>query len=190
VIRVLGIGASPRAGGNTIHLLDEALRGASGAGASTSKVILNDLSFKPCQACGGCDATGRCVIHDDMDRVYEAFAEADGIAIASPLYFGNVSAQLKAMIDRFQCEWVRLQSLKGKPSRPRQGIFLCAGGSGDHSLFEHAQRTVRIFYNATGTSYVGGVFCGGVEEPGAARKDQQAMADASRLGQVLGKGIA
>src|SRR3989338_242360 len=128
-MNVLGISSSPRKGGNSDVLLDEALAGASSAGATVAKIVLNDLTFRPCQECGGCDTTGICVVRDDMGGVYEKFAEADIVILASPIFFGSLSAQLKMMIDRFQCAWVKKYLLKKRVTKPgkrkKKGIFLC-----------------------------------------------------------------
>ena len=64
--RVLGIMGSPRRGGNTETLMDEVLRAAREACATTEKVILNGLHIGPCQACDGCQGSGTCVQDDDM----------------------------------------------------------------------------------------------------------------------------
>jgi multimeric flavodoxin WrbA len=61
---VLGINGSPREGGNTETLVNEVLRGAEEAGASTEMVFLNKLEIKPCQACNSCYKTGTCAQKD------------------------------------------------------------------------------------------------------------------------------
>ena len=61
VKRILGIVGSPRRGGNTEILVDEVLAGAEEVGAFTEKIILNELNITPCQACDGCQKTGKCV---------------------------------------------------------------------------------------------------------------------------------
>ncbi len=111
---IVGILGSPRVGGNVDLLLDAALQGAAESGAKVVKLVLNDLNIRPCQDCGGCNETGRCVIRDDMDQVYEAIEAMDGMVLASPVYFGGVTAQTKAMIDRCQALWAR-KYLLGKP---------------------------------------------------------------------------
>lgn len=109
---IVGVLASPRVGGNVDLLLDAALQGATEAGATTQKLVLNDLNIRPCQACGGCNKTGKCVIRDDMDQVYAAIAQMDGMVLASPVYFGGLTAQAKAMVDRCQALWAAKYLLK------------------------------------------------------------------------------
>jgi multimeric flavodoxin WrbA len=93
-------------GGNTDILLDKVLEGARNRGANTEKVILNTLKFSPCQECEKVREDGTCRIKDDMQPLYEKIKKADALILASPIFFGSLSAQTKMMIDRFQCLWL------------------------------------------------------------------------------------
>ena len=99
---VLGIGGSPKLGGNTDRLLDAVLAGAQSADASIKieKIILNEFNIRPCQDCGGCELTGKCIVLDDMQFIYQKLQTADRIILVSPIYFMGVTGQLKMMIDR------------------------------------------------------------------------------------------
>lgn len=188
-MKIVGICGSPRRGGNTEKLLDAALLGARRSGARTKKIILNELSFKPCQACGGCDLTGRCVIRDGMGLIYKSVNAADGIIIASPVYFGSVSAQLKMMIDRFHCEWVRRFILGSTGGKEKKGVFLCVSGAGREKLFVNSRKVARIFFKSIGVRYCGEVFCGDVDAKGAIKMKKDAMDRALKLGRSLGRGM-
>jgi multimeric flavodoxin WrbA len=98
-MRLLGIGCSPRKNGNTEILLKEALKVAAEAGWQTDLFLMSEKEVAPCDACGAC-RPGDCVIDDDMQELYKLMDQADGIIFASPVYFGNVSAQAKAIMDR------------------------------------------------------------------------------------------
>ena len=104
-VKVLGVAASPRRNANTETLLDSALKGAKEEGARTEKVILNLLRIRPCQACAKCSETATCYIKDDMQGLLKKLKTCDALIIASPVYFGTVTAQLKTMIDRCQPAW-------------------------------------------------------------------------------------
>ena len=104
-MNILGINGSPRIGGNTDILLDKVLEGAKAKGAKTEKVILNTLKFSPCQECENIRDDGTCIIEDDMQPLYKKIEEAEAVILASPIFFGSLSAQTKMMIDRFQCLW-------------------------------------------------------------------------------------
>lgn len=187
-MHILGISGSPKRRGLTNLLLDNAIDGARREGAVTEKIILNDLNFRACQECGGCDNTGICVLDDDMKPVYDKIAAADAMIVASPIYFGTVTAQLKAMIDRLQCSWVAKYVLKKKtPLRnKRKGIFLCVGGNDKKEYFEDAKKVVKIMFAVLDIKYSGDLFVGGTNilPSGSAKKDK-AFQKAFDLGVML-----
>ena len=166
--KVRGICGSPRRGGNTEILLDQALSGAACAGAVVEKVILNELRLKPCQNCGGCSETCICVIKDDMRALYEKVDGSDALIVASPIYFGSLSAQTKIMIDRFQPYWVKKYILKRRASKKKyqKGVFLSVAGSKKNSFFNNAESIVKIFFIILDIKYFGDLFCGGVDKAG------------------------
>jgi multimeric flavodoxin WrbA len=99
-MKLLGIACSPRKGGNTEILVREAMQPAQEAGWDTDLFLLSEKHVGPCDACGSCFTTGTCVIDDDMQELYQLFSDADAVIFGSPVYFGNVSAQAKAVMDR------------------------------------------------------------------------------------------
>jgi multimeric flavodoxin WrbA len=99
-VRLLGIVCSPRKGGNTEILVKEALKPAEEAGWETELFLMSEKQVAPCNACESCFKTGSCVIDDDMQELYQMLEKADAVIIGSPVYFGNVSAQAKAVMDR------------------------------------------------------------------------------------------
>ena len=99
-MRLLGIVCSPRKNGNTEILVKESLKVAVEAGWQTGLFLMSEKEVAPCDACGACHGTGACVIKDDMQELYKLMDQADGIIFASPVYFGSVSAQAKAVMDR------------------------------------------------------------------------------------------
>jgi len=100
MIRILAIIGSPREGGNTERLVAEALKAAGEDGARTKLLRLADKEVKPCDACLSCRKTGDCRIKDDFKPIFDKMVEADGIILASPVYFGSATPQIKALIDR------------------------------------------------------------------------------------------
>ena len=102
-MKVLGISGSPRRDGNTDILVHAALEILAGEGLQTDFLSLADRPIKPCVACRGCFAsdTIRCVQEDPaFEGILERFAEADGILIGSPVYFGSATPQIMALLDR------------------------------------------------------------------------------------------
>ena len=100
MIRVLGIVGSPRVGGNTELLVAEALKAAEEEGVKTDLVILADKEIKSCDGCSTCRKTKECRIRDDFKPVFDRMVEADGIIMATPVYFGSATPLIKALIDR------------------------------------------------------------------------------------------
>lgn len=187
-MKVVGISSSPRRSGNSEILLDRALEGAVSAGADVEKIVLNELNFKPCQECGGCDKTGVCVIRDDMESVYKKLNEADAVVISSPIFFVSLSAQAKMMIDRFQCAWVAKYVLQNAP-RPekRKGMFIGVGGSYRKDYFENARGIIRAFFATLDVEYAGELFCGGIAKKADIDQNENALNRAFALGKELVK---
>jgi multimeric flavodoxin WrbA len=100
MMNVIGIVGSPRKGGNTEIMMREALASAKKAGAETEMILVADQNISPCNGCGACTGGDGCIIEDDMQKVYEKLLLADGLIFGTPVYFINVSAQAKAIIDR------------------------------------------------------------------------------------------
>ena len=153
-------------------LLDQVLEGARYAGASVEKVVLNELDFRSCQGCGGCARTGICVLRDGLSPIYRKVEDSDILVVASPVFFGNITAQLKAMIDRFHCVWISKNTLNKKTAlfrKRRKGIFLCAAADKKKKYFERSKKMAKIFFNTVGVDYTADLFCGGVEAKGTVR---------------------
>ncbi len=116
---------SPRKGGSTHLLAKEAERGLQDQGFETDLVFLNELSIRGCQACYFCKKhdLAECVIADDMQRIHQLMQEADGIVVASPIYFGDVTAQTKLWLDRLFPFIGMDLSPKFQGSKPTSFIF-------------------------------------------------------------------
>jgi multimeric flavodoxin WrbA len=112
-MRILGIIGSPRKNGNTEILMNEALKIASEAGCETEIFHMCGKQVAPCDACAACFKTGGCVIQDDMQELYSMMERADAVIFGSPVYFGSVSAQMKAVMDR-TFAFLQRRSLKDK----------------------------------------------------------------------------
>lgn len=197
-MKIIGISASPRANSNTDSLLEQALKGAESKGAKTEKISLAKLKFSPCIECGGCDKTGVCVLKDGLTPIYKKINEADGVILASPIFFGSLSAQAKAMIDRFQSEWIAKYILKKdrrkRPARGgsayggKKGVFLCVSASGRKDFFENAKSITRNFFAVINAKYEGELFSPRVEKKGEIRKYKATLKKAHSLGVKLAKG--
>jgi multimeric flavodoxin WrbA len=91
---------SPRKGGNSELLTRELLKAAEEDGAETEAIRLAEYDLKPCDACLSCRKTKKCKINDDGEKLYSKIMEADGIVLATPVYFGSCSPLTKIFVDR------------------------------------------------------------------------------------------
>jgi multimeric flavodoxin WrbA len=98
-LNVLGINGSPHLNGNTAYALRYALQVIEKQGIETTYVTLADKQIAPCDGCFACRA-GECVHDDDMTPIYEAMLRCDGLILASPVYMGLITGQMKVMMDR------------------------------------------------------------------------------------------
>lgn len=100
-MRILAVSGSPRAGGNTERLLEEALDECTKAGWDVARFYLSERTVLPCVGCESCLQTGECALKgDDMADFAALLAESDALLIGTPVYYRNVTAQLKALFDR------------------------------------------------------------------------------------------
>ena len=158
LLKVLGLAGSPRRGGNTSLLLDQALAGAASAGAVTELIVLNDLDISPCQHCDGCLGSGICVIGDEMQPIHQKLREVDRLILACPIFFMGPAAQAKAAIDRCQALWVAKYLLKERhqfssDGSKRRGLFIAVGGMKRPDLFNGARATVKAFFATCDIAY-------------------------------------
>jgi putative NADPH-quinone reductase len=188
-MRVLGIAGSPRRQGNTETLLDRFLAGAESAGADVAieKIVAARFKIAGCIACDGCWDDGYCVVQDDFQTVDDKLVAADVIALATPLFFWNLPAQVKALVDRSQCQWARKFKVKAPLAATsagharRRGVFICVGGDSQPDL-SGAIRTVESFFSVYEADYWADLLYRSVDAKGEIQKHPTAMQDAFTLG--------
>lgn len=102
-MKIVVLSGSPHKAGTTARLADSFIRGAQGAGHEVIRFDTAFLNVRPCIACEKCHTSedGVCAFKDDMVQIGSALAQADCIALVSPIYYYGVCAQLKTVIDRF-----------------------------------------------------------------------------------------
>jgi len=91
-MKVIGIVGSPRRNGNTELLTKHTLKAISEEGVDTEFIRLAGLEIKPCTACMACKEQEVCSIKDDLFPIYLRMKEADGIILASPVYYSSATA--------------------------------------------------------------------------------------------------
>ena len=195
---ILGINGSPRRGGNTDILLDKVLEGAKAKGAETEKVTLNTLAFSPCQECESMRDDGTCIVEDDMQPLYKKIEQADVVILASPIFFGSLSAQTKMMIDRFQCLWRAKYIFQPKTKQPlserkdtlkkkKRGGFVCVEASNREDFFDNAKSIVKNLFATIDADYKEELLCPGVDEKAKILKHPDVLKKAFELGERIVK---
>ncbi len=172
-MRVLGLQGSPRKKGNTEYLLSIFLEEAARLGAQTEVITVDQKHVEPCKEYTTCEKKGFCPIKDDMDpEIYARLRAADVIVLASPVFFYNVTAQLKALIDRTQTLWARKYRLNlTDPNRKmRRGFTLSVGATKGKNLFVGIELTAKYFFDAVGAKDEGNLYYWQIEHRGDMEK--------------------
>ncbi len=130
---------SPRPKGNSATIAGRFLETAAGLGAETRTFTLNRLTYRGCQACYTCKTKlDRCVLKDDLTEVLESVQQADTLVIATPIYYADVTGQLKCFIDRTYSFLTPDYITSSSPSRLAPGkklVFILTQGQPDPDKF-------------------------------------------------------
>jgi arsenate reductase len=186
---ILGLQGSPRKKGNTSILLSSFLAEAERLGAQVHNLEVAQKKIHPCIGCGHCEKQGFCVLKDEMVEVYALLRRADLIVMAAPIFFYNVPAQLKALIDRSQTLWSRryVHKVNDPGQKWRAGIFLSVGATKGKNLFEGVTLTAKYFFDAVGARYDGSLTFRQIEEAGAIAQHPTALEEAQEKAASLVK---
>jgi multimeric flavodoxin WrbA len=130
LMKVVAIVGSPRKNGNTEMLTSHALKAIAEEGISTELIPLSGKEIKPCDACMACAESGECRIEDDFLPIFNRMIAADGIILASPVYYGSCTALLKALMER--AGW--LSRPKGQPFNRKVGGPLVVARRAGHNF--------------------------------------------------------
>ena len=99
-MKVLIINGSPRLNGNTSIALDEMVKVFESEGIETEIVRVGNKDIRGCISCGSCRKNGKCVFNDIVNELAPKFQQADGLVVASPVYYASANATLIACLDR------------------------------------------------------------------------------------------
>ena len=115
------IDGGPRRNMNTAAMVEAFADGARSEGAEVKHIRLYDIDYKGCRSCMACQLKGKrvdsCRFKDGITDILAECATADGLVLASPIYFGEVTAQLRAFWERLVFPWLPLAT-KQRPSWP------------------------------------------------------------------------
>jgi len=157
---ILILSTSLRKDSNSEKLADAFLQGAQEAGHNARKISLRDLTIGFCKGCFACLKTGSCVIRDDAVEIAKQMHDADVLVFASPIYYYEMSGQMKTMLDR-------ANSLYGSDYRFSDVYFLSTAAEDADGVDSRAvnglEGWIACFERA---KMAGAVFAGGVNDVG------------------------
>jgi arsenate reductase (thioredoxin) len=177
---VLGFQGSPRKKGNTAFLLTNFMQAIEKLGAQTRMIEVTQKNIIPCREYVVCERKGYCPIDDDVKtEIYPLIREAEVIVLASPIFFFNMTAQLKAVVDRCQLFWARKYKLKlaDPAKKTKRGFLLSVGASKGKSLFDGLQLTAKYFFDAIDARYEGSLTYREIEGPKDMAKHPKVLTD-------------
>lgn len=190
-MKALGIVGSRRKNGNTALLVQEALKPWQSQGLETEMIYLVDYEVKGCNGCEGCNESCKCVIQDDMQKIYPKLLEADALILGSPAYFYNITSDMKTFIDRCYC----FEAFDDNDRSVWMGINEAMGGKYaaviavcEQEKEEDMGSTAELMekpLQALGYRVVGIVKALQLFAAGAVLKDENALKEASRAGEKL-----
>ena len=176
--RVLLISTSLRNNSNSEILADAFLDGAQSAGHEAEKVSLKNKTLAFCRGCLACQKTGNCVIHDDAEEIVEKMSHADVLVFATPIYYYEMSGQMKTLIDR-------ANPLFTADYAYRKVYLLATAAEDDTHAMDGALKGLQGFIDCYEKAELAGtVFAGGVDAPGTA-EDHAAVKEAYEMGRQV-----
>lgn len=192
---ILGVGGSPRAGGNSDVLLQHILEGAAGAGAGTEAVHLRSYGFGPCIGCERCRKDKACTgLLDGMQLLYPKIEAAQGLVLVSPTHQYNVSALMKAFIDRLYCYYdftdTRPRNYSSRLAGQGRAAAVCAVCEQEvRSDMGYTLEMLRMPLEPLGYAITGELPVFGIFDRGKVRDHPEALARAEELGRDLARGL-
>ena len=176
---VLVISTSLRAKSNSDVLTERLIAGARDAGHAVEHISLKGKEIKYCIGCLSCMKTQRCVQKDDAAGIAEKVKQADVLVFATPIYYYEMSGQMKTLLDR-------MNPLYGTDYRFRRVYLLSTAADSAPGTDERAvnglQGWIECFEKA---EFGGALFCGGLNEPGEAANSSDALERAYAFGKNL-----
>ena len=185
---ILGLQGSPRKNGNTRFLLETFMHSAARRGAHTRIIDVTRKEVIPCKELVVCEKKGYCPLEDDvLHEIYPGLRRAEVVVLASPIFFYNMTAQLKAVVDRCQTFWARKYRFKlSDPAKPmRRGFVLSVGASRGKNLFEGILLSAKYFFDAIDARFEGALTYRGIEGPRDMAAHPEAVEEVDRAVEQL-----
>lgn len=176
--KVIVISTSLRIGSNSDMLADKFVEGARAAGHCVEKISLAGKDIRFCKGCMACQKLGKCVIGDDVNSIMEKVLEADVVCWATPIYYYEMSGQMKTLIDR-------MNAMYSLDYKFRDVYMLSTAADDEPEVPERAEAGLTGWIDCYPECRLAGtLFCGGVEGPRAIEGNSK-LQDAFAMGKSL-----
>ena len=157
--KVVVISTSLRAGSNSHAMAEQFAEGARAAGHSVELISLRGKEIKFCIGCFSCQKTGACVFHDDVPAIMDSVLNADVVCWATPIYYYEMSGQMKTLIDR-------MNAMYPKDYRFRDVYLLTTATENEDFTPKGAENGLQGWIDCfEKTTLKGHLFCGDVTDP-------------------------
>ena len=154
--KVVVISTSIRANSNSEDLAKSFADGATFAGNEVDFITLKEKQISFCKGCLACQQTGKCVIKDDVTKIMDKFIDSDIVVWATPIYYYEMSGQMKVLIDR-------LNPMFSMDYKFRDVYFLATAAEDGEHVYEKALSGLNGWIDCFDKAKLKGyVFCGGV----------------------------
>lgn len=177
--KVLIISTSLRNNANSEILARETEKGAREAGNEVEFITLKDKDIKFCKGCLACQKIGHCVINDDANEITEKMKEADVIIWATPVYYYEMSGQMKTMIDR-------ANSLFATGHRFKEVYLIATAADSSKGVIQHVinglNGWIACFSGVKLSGYINGC---GLESPNEAKSNSSLLQEAYNMGKNI-----
>ena len=176
-MKVLMLNGSPRAKGTSALALAEMEKVFATEGIEVETVQVGNQAVRGCIACNGCARKGACVFDDVVNELAPKFEEADGLVVASPVYFGSANATLVAVLDRL------FYSTPFDKTFKVGAAFAVARRGGTTATFDELNK----YFTISGMPVASGTYWNNVfgREPGQAAEDAEGLQNARTVAQNM-----
>lgn len=176
--KVIVISTRLRVGSNSDMLADKFIEGAQAAGNEVEKITLSGKSIGFCKGCLACQKLGKCVIDDDANAIMQKVLEADVVCWATPIYYYEMSGQMKVLIDR-------MNAMYSLDYKFRDVYMLTTAAEDEPEVPKRAEAGLTGWIDCYPKSRLAGtLFCGGVDAPRTIRGSVK-LQEAYQLGKNI-----
>lgn len=174
--KILVLTTSPRVGGNSETLADAFIKGAAEIGNETKKIYLYDKKIEFCKGCLSCQTSGKCIIYDDVEKILVQMKTADVLVFATPIYFYEMSGQMKTLLDR-------TNPLFPSEYRFRDIYLIATSADEEENAMDGAVKGLEGWISCFEQAQLSGIIRGtGADKKGEIEKCTAAMSSAYEMG--------